>query len=90
MVSLPGTTTSFAYHGTRALNGSVLYLGIAAGAGIGGLILAYTSVSLLGVIAGIAEALALGTLLLSAVRSSAAIAPVAPGVEGQVKAKSLR
>ncbi|MBV9231039.1 MAG: MFS transporter [Chloroflexi bacterium] len=73
-----------------ALNGSVLYLGIAAGAGIGGLVLAYTSVSMLGVVAGVAEALALGTLLLSAVRSSASVAPLSPPVEERAEANSLR
>jgi DHA1 family inner membrane transport protein len=73
-----------------ALNGSVLYLGIAAGAEIGGLVLAHTSVSMLGVVAGIADVLALGTLLLSSVRSSASIAPATLAAEEQVKEKALR
>ncbi|HEX7733599.1 MAG TPA: MFS transporter [Ktedonobacteraceae bacterium] len=51
-----------------ALNGSVLYLGIAAGSALGGLVLAYAPIATLGLAGGIAELLALGTLLLSTTR----------------------
>lgn len=51
-----------------ALNGSVLYLGVAVGSALGGLVLAHASVSALGIAGGVIALLTLGIQLLSSTR----------------------
>jgi DHA1 family inner membrane transport protein len=58
-----------------ALNGSVLYLGVAVGSALGGLVLAHSSVSALGIAGGIAALLALGIQLLSTTRVFMPVSP---------------
>lgn len=73
-----------------ALNGSVLYLGIAAGSGLGGLVLAYAPVSTLGIVAGVLELVTLGILLLSATRMfSRRLSPKEAQESGDVEAGKL-